>query len=177
MDVMNRIQKRKQVYNPYVQEIQGQMQQPPPEEYEDERYEPPQQYHTQKQSIRKQPQEQYDEDYGFGDTRNPVAIAKSVEMNPTPPGICEIMIGGRPIDLHAFEDYLVWKVSPYQLRTLLRYHNVRTIEEVKNYSLRPSLKMKSGTLILIVLAILFLIGGLAVFMFMPQITEMFKGII
>ena len=87
------------------------------------------------------------------------------------------MIGGRSVDLHAFEDYLVWKVSPYQLRTLLRYHNVRTIEEVKNYSLRPSLKMKSGTLVLIVLAIIFLIGGLCIFMFMPELTEMFKGFI
>jgi flagellar basal body-associated protein FliL len=54
---------------------------------------------------------------------------------------------------------------------------VRTIEEVKNYAMRPSLKMKSGTIILIILAVLFLIGGIAIFMFMPQITEMFKGFV
>jgi hypothetical protein len=174
---MNRIQKRNQTYDPYVQKIQEEQKQPQPEENEEENYKPSRGYHIERQSVRKQNKKPYDENFGFGDTRNPVAIATSVECNPTPPGICEIMIGGRPIDLHAFEDYLVWKVSPYQLRTLLRYNNVRTIEEVKNYAMRPSLKMKSGTIILIILAVLFLIGGIAIFMFMPQITEMFKGFV
>lgn len=161
--------RRKSSYDPYFRD-----------EYEtsdpQEQYLREQQYEIEQQRLEQQ-REREEADSGFGDTRNPVSIAKNVENHPTPPGICEIMIGGRPIDLHAFEDYLVWKVSPYQLRTLLRYHNARTIEEIKNYSLRPALKLKSGTLVLIVAAILMLIGGLAIFIFMPELTAMFKGFV
>ena len=167
-----------QVPEEYYQEPpQEQYYQEPPPQYQ-QQYQPEPQY-VPKYIPQQHSHEQHvdDDPSGFGDTRDPTEIARSVEDHPTPPGICKIMIGGRPIDLHEFEDYLVWKVSPYQIRTLLRYHNARTIEELKNYSLRPTLKMKSGTLVLIILAIVFLIGGLAVFMFMPEITAMFKGFV
>lgn len=181
---MTRINRRKNVYDPLVQQrYQEQTQQG---NYNSEYQEQPsqeqmsqeqmlQEQHRQEQQRLQQQRIEQENTSDFGDSRNPVNIARSVERKPTPPGICEMMIGGRPIDLHAFEDYLVWKVSPYQLRTLLRYHNARTIEEIKNYSLRPTLKMKSGTLVLLVLAVLMLVGGLAIFMFMPELTAMFKG--
>ena len=162
------MERRKGGYDPYLDDAQYE------QESDQERYMREQQYAIQQQQLQLQ-REQEERDSGFGDTRNPVSIAKNVENHPTPPGVCQIMIGGRPIDLHMFEDYLVWKVSPYQLRTLLRYHNARTIEEIKNYSLRPTLKMKSGTLMLVVVAILMLIGGLAIFIFMPEITAMLQG--
>jgi len=161
------MERRKNAYDPYTERDNY-------EETEQERLIREQQYLVQQERLRLQREEE-ERTSGFGDTRNPVAIAKGVENNPVPHGICQVMIGGRPIDLHMFEDYMVWKVSPYQLRTLLRYHNARTIEEIKNYSLRPTLKMKSGTLILIIVAILMLVGGLAIFMFMPEITAMLQG--
>ena len=172
MSVMNRMKKRKIAYDPYFQnqrQEQNVPQQYQNEQQQEERQPVPREYYSQKQKE--------DDSYGFGDSRSPLNIAKSVERNPTPPGICNIMIGGRPIDLHTFEDYMVWKVSPYQLRTLLRYHNARTIEEIKNYSLRPSLKVKSGTFVIIIIFILMIIGAIAVFMFSPQLTEMFKGFV
>jgi len=168
MNLQGRMERRKTSYGPYVDDMQYQP------ETQQEQYIMEQQREINQQRQQRQ-MELEETNAGFGDTRNPVSIAKNVENHPTPPGVCEIIIGGRPIDLHMFEDYLVWKVSPYQLRTLLRYHNARTIEEIKNYSLRPTLKLKSGTLMLVIVAILMLVGGLAIFMFMPEITAMLQG--
>jgi len=118
-----------------------------------------------------------DTSHGFGDTRDSVKIATNIEDNPMPPGICEVMIGGRPIDLHMFEDYMVWRISPYQMRTVLRYRTARIMEEIKNYSSSPKAKFGSNIFILIIIAAIFLIVGIAILMFMPQLTEMFKGFI
>ena len=122
-------------------------------------------------------QDRAEEAHGFGDTRDSVKIAKEIENNPTPPGVCEVLIGGRPIDLHMFEDYMVWRISPYQMRTVLRYRTGRIMEEIKNYSSSPKAKMKGNMIILIAIAAVFLIIGLMVLMYMPQLTEMFKGFI
>ena len=122
-------------------------------------------------------QEQQVDDGGFGDTRDATKIAKEIEANPTPPGILPIRIAGRPIDLHMFEDYMVWKISPFQLRTVLRYRNARVMEEMKNYSSSPIGKMKGSTILLIMFAIMMLIGGVMILLFMPDIMAMFKGFI
>jgi len=118
-----------------------------------------------------------EETHGFGDTRDSVRIAKDIEKHPMPPGICEVMIGGRPIDLHMFEDYMVWRISPYQMRTVLRYRTARIMEEIKNYSSSPKAKFGSNIFILIIIAIAFLVIGVMVLMYMPQITEFFKGFV
>jgi len=115
------------------------------------------------------------EELGFGDTRDPTALAKQIEQNPTPHGIGRLLIGGRPIDLHMFEDYMVWKISPYQLRTVLRYRNARVMEEIKNYSSVPVVKLKFGSIMLIIIAIVMGVVGFLVVTSMPQVMEMFKG--
>ena len=120
---------------------------------------------------------EFDPSHGFGDTRDPVKIATDIEDFPTPPGICEVMIGGRPIDLHAFEDYMVWRISPYQMRTVLRYRTARIMEEIKNYSSSPKVKMGGNFFIMIMIVIIMLVVGVAVLMFMPQLTGFFKGFI
>jgi len=118
-----------------------------------------------------------EESHGFGDTRDSVGIAKDIEDNPMPPGICEVMIGGRPVDLHMFEDYMVWRISPYQMRTVLRYRTARIMEEIKNYSSSPKAKFGSNIFILIIIAVAFLVIGVLVLMYMPQITQFFKGFV
>ena len=149
--------------------------------YKDLRYQQMnEEYYTQTQPTMSPPERQYhkEKDFnGFGDSRDPTKLAKEIERNPTPHGIGRIMIGGRPIDLHMFEDYMVWKVSPYQLRTVLRYRNARIMEEIKNYSSVPIVKLKMGNIILIIAAAGLGLLGFLIITMMPQITAFFKGII
>ena len=138
---------------------------------------------TEESSMRSPPSRKHHRDreyepaHGFGDTRDPVKIATEIEDMPTPPEICQVMIGGRPIDLHSFEDYMVWRISPYQMRTVLRYRTARIMEEIKNYSSSPKAKFGGNIFIMIIFIALMLVIGIGVLMFMPQITAFFKGFI
>ena len=105
---------------------------------------------------------------------NPLSILDEIKAKPSPKGTFPMLIGGRPLDLHVLEDYIT-KISPFALKTILRYHNARTIEELKGYSGRGSLKLKSGTIILILVAIGLAIGGIIMLLYMPQIMSYFKG--
>lgn len=126
----------------------------------------PQQYQYQKKIIK--------DDYG--DSRSPVKLAIEIEKKPTPKGVLELKIGGRPIDLHALEDYTVWKINPYNMKTLMRYHNAKTMEEVKSYAQRRS---GSGMPLRTIMLIMLLVGmaaiGIIMVMYMPQIMQFFRG--
>lgn len=118
----------------------------------------------------------------YGESRSPAKLAGEIERDPSPKGSLEVMIGGRPIDLHQLEDYLVWKTSPYVIKTLMRYHNAKTVEEVKGYALpRFGLSGRKGgggggrTLLLILGLAGVAIVGFLILMFMPQILDFFKG--
>jgi len=155
--IMNRVNRlQDEIDENYINESQKQNMQPPPSRtyHQDREYEP---------------------SHGFGDTKDPVRIATSIEDNPMPPGICEILIGGRPIDLHMFENYMVWRVSPYQMRTVLRYRTARIMEEIKNYSSSPKAKMGGNFFIMLIIIIIMLVVGIGIFTYMPQITAFFKG--
>ena len=131
---------------------------------EDEYYE---EYRPQPQQISYPPQPQEVDN-------TPLAIAKEVQMNPSPKGVLPTVIGGVPVDLHILEEYLV-KVSPYALKTIIRYHNARTIEEIKNYGKSSGFKINSKTIILIVLCIGMAILGILMITVLPDIMNMFAG--
>jgi len=144
-----------------------------PEQIDNDQYEqqlPPQQPQTHfqhKKSIIKK-------EHGY--TRSPVKLASEIEKDPTPKGALEIKIGGRPIDLHSLEDYMVWKINPYNMKTLMRYHNAKTMEEVKSYSRRRSGGgMPLRTIMLVILLAGMAAVGLIMVMFMPQIMQFFRG--
>jgi len=112
----------------------------------------------------------------YGETKSPVKLAVEIEKHPTPKGVLELKIGGRPIDLHQIEDYMVWKINPYNMKTLMRYHNAKTMEEIKSYSRRRSGGgMPLRTIMLIMLMIGMAVIGLIIVMFMPQIMQFFRG--
>jgi len=105
---------------------------------------------------------------------SPLSIIEEIKKDPTPKGECEIVISGVPVDVHALEDYVV-RISPYALKTILRYHHARDVEEMKGYSRRSSFKMNGKTIILILLAVGMAMLGIIMMVFMPQIMEMFQG--
>lgn len=152
-----------------------------PEEYASlqEYYRNLQQQRMQLQAQKRQqiPQ-QYDESYEYnehGDTKNPNLIAAEIENKPAPKGTMWMNIGGRPIDLHELEDYLVWKTSPFVMKTLMRYHNAKTMEDIKNYSRGRTSGINSRFFIMLLLCIGVALLGLVMIFFMPQIMEFFKG--
>jgi len=139
-----------------------------PEQYQQQPQPQPQTYH--KRPIKHEYEEEIEEEEI--DT-SPLGIVNEIRKEPSERGLYKTIIGGVPVDLHVLEDYLV-RTSPYGLKTVMRYHNARNMEEIKNYSRGPNLKMNSKTMILIILAILMLVLGLFVIFFLPKIMGTFQ---
>jgi len=137
---------------------------PEPEEYEEY------QQIQGAQPVRRMPEDEDDE----REDTSPLSIVKEIKENPSQKGTFETVIGGVPVDLHILEDYLV-RTSPFALKTVMRYHNARNMEEIKNYSRGPNLKMNSKVIIWIILAVGMAMLGIFMMMFMPQIMQMFQG--
>jgi len=102
-------------------------------------------------------------------------VLEDIRKYPTPKNTFATIIGGRPVDLHSMEDYLL-KISPYGLKTILRYHNARTIEEIKNYAkLGGGGKLNTKFWLLIMLFIGLAVIGVIILIFLPQIMDFFQG--
>jgi hypothetical protein len=78
------------------------------------------------------------------------------------------------VDLHILEDYIT-RISPFNIRTAMRYHNARTIEELRGYTKFGQLKMKKMNFIMLLLLVGMAILGIVLIFFMPQIMEMLQG--
>ena len=133
-----------------------------------------QQYQHQYQQQMQQRQQIQEDDEEHRDDRSPLSIVKEIKENPSQKGTFEAIIGGVPVDLHILEDYLV-RTSPFALKTVMRYHNARNMEEIKNYSRGPNLKVNNKFWILIIMAVAIMMLGIFVIMFMPQIMQTFQG--
>jgi len=103
----------------------------------------------------------------------PMSIIKDIKNDPSPKGTYPTVIGGIPADLHVLEDYVI-RSSPYALKTILRYHHARDVEEMKGYG-RSRMNIDSKTIILILLAVGMAVLGIFVIMFLPNILRMFQG--
>ena len=108
------------------------------------------------------------------DSRAPLAILDEIEDRPSYKGTFKTIVQGKPVDLHSLENYVL-KISPYVMRTLLRYRTIRTMEEARNVAGRKPVKFDSKMLILLLLAVGMGILGIIVIVFLPDIMNMFKG--
>ena len=96
----------------------------------------------------------------------PIQKVKELTENRSPKGINEVVIGGIPVDVFDIEDMVI-KVSPSDMKTVLRYDNARVIEHMRNTQ-RPKLDSvlegKGGLFILLLIVaggflVLALFGG------------------
>lgn len=117
-----------------------------------------------KETVIKQPQK----------VEHPLAILDEIKKVPAPEGTHKTIIGGKSVDLFALEQYIL-KISPYSLRTILGYREIRTLEMLGNSSKRK--KTNSKTLLYILIAAGALIAGLAIIFFMSNadFSSMFQG--
>jgi len=105
----------------------------------------------------------------FGFTKNSNTMATAIENKPSPKGGLRKVLSGRPLDLHMLEDYLVWKTSPLEIKTILRYGHSKTIEDMRGYlSSADRAKGNPKMLIMIAIAIILLIGGAVFLLYGPQ---------
>jgi len=122
-----------------------------------------------------QPQEEYYQPEEQPMDTSPLSILEEIQKIPSPKGTFPLLIGGKPVDLHAIEDYVV-RISPFNIKTILRYHNARTIEEVKGYGrFGGSLKVNSKTILIILFAVGMAVLGILFIFFMPQIMQSFQA--
>jgi len=68
---------------------------------------------------------------------NPHSLYTDIVTKPSPKNAYPMRIMGRPLNLQALEDYVIFKVSPRTIVTSMRYNDVRTTEDTLNYSKRP----------------------------------------
>lgn len=173
---MGRLDKRIKKYS----ERAGNIQQENMENYEE--IQQPEEYYE-------EPQEEYYEEPVEQEVRSyvnpyqqpqyveegPLSILDEIKALPTPKGTYKTMISGVPVDLHALESYIP-KISPYGLKTLMRYHNARTIEEIRGYTRFGSgKKLNMSTIIIIMVMIGMAILGICIIFFLPNIMSMFQA--
>lgn len=135
------------------------------EEYYQQTEQPPQQQYERQSQLSPNVQPASD--------KSPLSILDEIKNLPSRKGTHPTIIGGIPVDLHSLEDYII-RISPYNIKTLMRYHNARTLEEIKGFG-RPGMKMNSKSLILLILAIGMAVLGIFFIFFMPKIMAGFQG--
>jgi len=134
---------------------------------------PPQSPLIQEYNELQQKAEAYDKELQTIDATNPHTLYKEIITDPSPKNKFLIRIMGRPIDLAKLENYVVHKISPKTITTLMRYNDVRSIEDIKGYSKVRPLRMKSGLLWIIIGAVVILVLGYL--LMTTDMTGMMKG--
>jgi len=152
-------------YQP-IQNINQPNQQP-----NDIEYYPPEQYQEQyEQQYQQTPLAQeydrlqeraikYQKDLETIEATNPHTLYKDIVTKPSPKRRYPMTILGRPIDFAKLENYLVYKISPRTITTLIRYGDARAIEDIKGYSKKRPIRFKGGIIWIILGAFIILILG------------------
>jgi len=98
---------------------------------------------------------------------HPRKLAKEIMNNPSPKKALSMRIGGRPIDLHALEKFVLFKTDQRTTPTILRYNNAYAALDKAAFSggmgLFAGKKLNWGLIIILVIlagaGILFLLYG------------------
>ena len=110
---------------------------------------------------------------------NPHEKFVDVVANRSPKGKFEMTLMGRPVDLFKLENYLVFTVSPKTNTTLMRYNEVKTMEDVQGYGRNAIVKRKKGSfgflIIIIIIVVIMLVIGVVFLMYGPQIMQSLGG--
>lgn len=108
----------------------------------------------------------------FGFSKDSYTMATDIENSPSPKGILKKTFCGRPVDVHMLEDYLVWRISPLAIKTILSYGHSKTIEDMRGLlTTGDRTRGNPKTLIIIVIAVIALVAGILFLVYGPQLTE------
>ena len=104
-------------------------------------------------TLQRETQKDYNRQVKAIEATNPHTLYTNVVAKPSPKGYHEIRIMGRPVDVNALEQYLVFKISPRTITTLMRYNDSKTIEESRGYAKRPQMRAGKGLGLILLIAI------------------------
>jgi len=124
--------------------------------------------------LQQRVQQKYQEKLDLVESTNPHTLYKDIITKPSPKGKHPMTIMGRPLDLAKLENYLVYKISPKTITTLIRYGDARAIEDIKGYSKRTGIKFKGGIIWIILGALVIMILGY--FLFTTDMTSLMGGL-
>jgi len=130
---------------------------------------------SQEYDLMQQRAREYERDMRAIEKTNPYTLRKEIVTDPTPKGVYEMTIFGRPVDLSMLENYVVHKISPKTIVTLLRYSNSKTMEEIKGYSKRPPMKIKGSIIWMIIGAGALLAVGIYFLTSGASLSDMMQG--
>jgi len=116
---------------------------------------------------------EYQKELKVVESGNPHTMFKEIITNPSPKGRCPMTIMGRPLDMSKLENYLVYKISPKTITTLIRYGDARAIEDIKGYSKKRPIRFKGGVIWIIIGALVIMILGYL--LFTTDMTALFGG--
>lgn len=88
-----------------------------------------------------------------------------------------VLLGGKPVDFSVLNDYIL-NVSPFYVKTALRYSLTDAIEEMRRYSVKKEgMKFNWKFILIILLVVGALAFGLIMLMYGPQMMDAIKGFI
>jgi len=124
----------------------------------------------------KQAQKEYEKEIKAIEATNPHNLYKDVVTNPSPKGTYQMRIMGRPIDLSALESYLIFKISPRTVTTLMRYNDSKTIQEVGGYSRRKPISLGKNFFMIIIIIIIIMVVGMFFLFGGGNLAQIFRGL-
>ena len=105
----------------------------------------------------------------------PRKTAKEILKNPSKKGKLKMLIGGRPIDLHALEKFVLFKTDQRTTPTILRYNNAYAALDKAAFKRGGGIGFKKINWTMIIVLILIASAGILFLLFGPQIMEALGG--
>lgn len=109
------------------------------------------------------------------DMNAPLVKIDTIKKDRTPPGAGQSIIFGVPLDIFSLED-LVIRVSPTDLKTMLRFEDSRIIEQMRNSERISGEGKKKFNWSIILIIIIIAAIALGVLLLLPKIMAFLGGI-
>lgn len=107
------------------------------------------------------------------ETKGTLGIIEDIKKSPVPSGYCEeVIIGGPPIDFHDLETFVV-SISPTKFVNLLKLQR-QTITDFGNRYSGQKKPVNFKFLFIFVIAIILMVLGVLVMLYMPQLMQIFQ---
>lgn len=105
----------------------------------------------------------------------PRKLALDVVNDPTPSDAGKIMIGGRPLDVHVLERFMLFETDQRTTPTILRFSESLAALDRESFLTKGGFGMKKGTWKIIVILTIVLIGIFLFWMLGPKLLSGIGG--
>lgn len=107
--------------------------------------------------------------------KHPRKLAREILKKPSKKGKLKMMIGGRPLDLHALEKFVLFKTDQRTTPTILRYNNAYAALDKAAFKRGKGIGFKKINWTLVIILIVIAGAGVMFLLFGPQIMGALGG--